>query len=595
MRRRKQILSVLLTASMMASMLVGCGAAEEKAEEPVAAATEEAKEEVKAEEPVKDSKEVAAADDSNKGASADELKEVESGIPRISEEVITITVEAPTGAVARDWNQTQQWQAYEEKMGIKFNLIGSYTNEQWDSRETLMFASDEMPDLVCLGNSAMTRDEVQKYASEGFLLDWTPYLEYMPNVTALMEEYPEFKTMATFDDGGIYGWPQVNVSNVWPNCIPQYVFVNKQWCENLGIEYPKTVEELYDTLVAFKEQDANGNGDPNDEQPMISVKDNFDVLKPIQWAFGVTDRAQVYHLYADENGKVGIHDNQENYKEFLRYVNRLYEEGLINQDMFVIENAEVNEYVNANRAGYFGNTGYDVQAAHIKECVSPVGFTSEYNEEATLVAGGVVSSSFMHIANVELEEEKAIALAKWIDFIYTDIGQLSMRNGFDGVTFEFNEIVPGHGIPDHMPMVEAYGYGNDQNAYRNELALAMGMGTAYVAAYGTIYDALAYAEDPLADEVWVHTTLNALREVTIRDNPDVKIINSYPNVFFTTEEATERATLKVDIENYLKTAYAQFISGEMDIDADWDTYLNELDKIGLSRLLELEQAAYDRL
>lgn len=522
----------------------------------------------------------------------------ETTLPRLSEESVTITVEAPTGAVARDWNQSLQWQVFDEQMGIKFDLVGSYTIEQWASRETLLFASDEMPDLLALGQSPMTREEVQKYASEGYLLDWTPYLEYMPNVVALMEEYPELKTMIEFEDGGIYGWPRIFKSNVEPNCIPLYVFLREEWLENLGLEYPKTVDELYDVLVAFKEQDANGNGDPDDEIPMLYAnRDNSvnNVLYPIMWAYGVTDREQVYHRYIDENGTVGIYDTQENYKEFLRYVHKLYEENLINQDMFVIENAEANEYVNADRAGIFGNTGYDVTGDNIRTSVCQIGFTSEYNEEAVICAGTVVVPDFVYVANSDMDEEKIIALAKWIDFICTDEGQLTMRNGFDGVTYDLNEVVEGHGIPDHLAKAEEYGYGTDTNAFREEKALALNMGTVFTASYGTIYDMLAYADDPMADEIWNQTTLNALREMVVRENPDVKVVASYPNVFYTEEEANERTSLKVDIETYLKTAYAQFITGEMDLDADWDKYLGELEKIGLSRLLEIEQDAYDRI
>ena len=51
--------------------------------------------------------------------------------------------------------------------------------------------------------------------------------------------------------------------------------------------------------------------------------------------------------------------------------------------------------------------------------------------------------------------------------------------------------------------------------------------------------------------------------------------------------------IRTDLINYLKTAYAQFIAGEMDVDKDWDEYLAQLESIGLSRFLEIEQEAYD--
>ena len=45
-------------------------------------------------------------------------------------------------------------------------------------------------------------------------------------------------------------------------------FLNKQWLENLKLEMPTTLDELTDVLRAFRDQDANGNGDPSDEIPL---------------------------------------------------------------------------------------------------------------------------------------------------------------------------------------------------------------------------------------------------------------------------------------------------------------------------------------
>ena len=45
-------------------------------------------------------------------------------------------------------------------------------------------------------------------------------------------------------------------------------FFSEEWMKNGGVDKaPETTDELYDMLVAFKEQDANGNGDPSDEIP----------------------------------------------------------------------------------------------------------------------------------------------------------------------------------------------------------------------------------------------------------------------------------------------------------------------------------------
>ena len=96
-----------------------------------------------------------------------------------------------------------------------------------------------------------------------------------------------------------------------------------------------------------------------------------------------------------------------------------------------------------------------------------------------------------------------------------------------------------------------------------------------------------------SDAIYEMGGTSLLRELAIREE-GVEVIYVYPSVKYTAEELGERSTLYTDVYNYLVTAKVQFITGETDIDAGWDAYLAELDKIGLERLLEIAQAAYDR-
>ena len=48
------------------------------------------------------------------------------------------------------------------------------------------------------------------------------------------------------------------------------------------------------------------------------------------------------------------------------------------------------------------------------------------------------------------------------------------------------------------------------------------------------------------------------------------------------------------IKAYWREAAANFVTGVWDIDEYWDTYLNELDKMGLDELVATYQTAYDR-
>ena len=87
--------------------------------------------------------------------------------------------------------------------------------------------------------------------------------------------------------------------------------------DNLGLNMPTTTEEFYEVMKAFKEKDANGNGDPNDEIPLSTVTsgagtqlDGF-LMNPFQLT------SETNKLYVD-NGKVTFAPAQEGYKEGLK-------------------------------------------------------------------------------------------------------------------------------------------------------------------------------------------------------------------------------------------------------------------------------------
>ena len=48
-------------------------------------------------------------------------------------------------------------------------------------------------------------------------------------------------------------------------------------------------------------------------------------------------------------------------------------------------------------------------------------------------------------------------------------------------------------------------------------------------------------------------------------------------------------------KNYVKQTTAEFLTGERDIDAEWDAYLAELERIGYQTVLDVYQTAYDRV
>lgn len=66
-----------------------------------------------------------------------------------------------------------------------------------------------------------------------------------------------------------------------------------------------------------------------------------------------------------------------------------------------------------------------------------------------------------------------------------------------------------------------------------------------------------------------------------------------PTLAYTAEEADMISSIATDVTSYVSSSLAEFITGNRPL-SDWDSYLEELDNMGLQQLLETAQTAYDR-
>ena len=66
-------------------------------------------------------------------------------------------------------------------------------------------------------------------------------------------------------------------------------------------------------------------------------------------------------------------------------------------------------------------------------------------------------------------------------------------------------------------------------------------------------------------------------------------------VIFTEDELDQLGEIEATLRTYVDESMTRFALGDLDIEKDWDSYLKELENIGLSQYLEVSQIAYDRL
>ena len=558
----------LMAAVIAGSMVLGMAACGQKDTAPTAG-TEQT--------------ELSAASVEETTALADYVN-MDSYLP-ICKEPITITV---TGdEQASNWAESDIVKYIGEEMGIQFDC-NPFKSDAWKTQFNLIMASGELPDMMM--RVIVDIAEINKYGKDGYFLPLNEYLDYMPAFKAFLEAHPDYASVITADDGNIYGLTQYDENEV--NMLTRS-FINQVWLDNLGLEVPKTVDELYNVLKAFKEQDANGNGDPNDEIPLSG---NYTSLLQLMHAFGIFSNDMTYSPVVDADGKVSLGQASDNYKAMLQFLHKLYEEGLYDKDGLVQTNDELNAKFAEDRIGCF-TTGsapyvhakqditYDLNWAYMD------GLTSDYNDVPAAVYKSGVSNLVRIVVSADTKYPEAIC--RWIDWLYTDEGAIMASNGVEGIGYAYEDVdfLPGvKVIVTQNPDPANYASAEQYRYMKSVCNVAMNVRTPYVSSWAQIMTELT--DDQLKiDGVREKNGWSCLLEEGRRS---LTRVDAFPVLVYTGDEAARRSTIMTDVKMYLEQSFGQFVTGELDIDANWDTYLKTLNETGLEELMAIEQAAYDR-
>lgn len=492
-----------------------------------------------------------------------------------------------------DWNQTELLEQIELQMGIKMEGQ-AYEEDAWATQKTLILSSDELPDMFVGMNTDI--GEVNSYGEDGYFLPLNEYLDIMPTFSAYLEAHPDYKAIVTAPDGNIYGLTKYEERQV---PLMTRCFINKVWLDNLGLEVPTTADELYNVLKAFKEQDANGNGDPNDEIPL---SDGYGNMVSFLQMFGIFSNDMAYSPIVDENGTVQLGQATDNYKAALTYLRKLYEEGIYDPDALVQTSDEFRAKCAEDRIGMMttGSAPY-VEAGRDQDYDDNWeylgGLTSETNDTEAAVYRAAAASTVKLAVSADTEYPEAIC--RFIDWLYTEEGATTARQGFVGISWNWveNSVIEGAYTSKGLTMEEIeekypgeYSSGEEyryKKATINEAFNVRGVSS------GTTF---GMEEEVTEEQLWQlcdedgYVSWSRSMEFGRRNLTSVQC---FPTLPYSTEDSETRTSLVTDIKMYTEQAFGQFITGELDIEADWDTYVNTLKQIGSEELIAIEQATYD--
>lgn len=267
---------------------------------------------------------------------------------------LTIATVRRTTDITESYSQKTWVKELEAACNVKINWI-ELTEGQIDEPLTALLASQDLPDIFWAG-SCMTDAIVSQNASLWHVITMDGITTYMPNLYNFLQTYWGDGWIAnqTYPDGNIYSMPGGKMHSRM-HTTKGIQYINKQWLENLNLEMPTTMEEYYNVLCAFRDQDANGNGDPTDEIP-FDFTDNFysSWLMEVaaSWGLPLYPAGNEYYDWDDEGNVIGA-VNTDAYRECIEYCYKLGQEGLINLEGFSQTLDQFNANLNADKVGVF--------------------------------------------------------------------------------------------------------------------------------------------------------------------------------------------------------------------------------------------------
>ena len=362
---------------------------------------------------------------------------------------------------------------------------------------------------------------------------------------------------------------------------------------------PTNVDELKEVLIAFRDQDANGNGDPSDEIPMSSMTSG---LKAVMLnAFGlntssISNNSGTY-LLDEKDGKVFLGETTDNYKAYLKYMNELWNENLLDHDNFIQTDAEFQAKASNAGVGVFASAApfvaYGKSLDFDQNFCWFGGLSSDCQPERTAYLSSPVVCKPYYMINAE--SEHAPEIIRMLDYFYTKEGELVAKYGYEHDNYDMIALtIPGLEEFSILQIHQPEGYSSTED-YRNNAVTPSEYFGPYLPAAGTYHAPAMAANKEQLEALLPMYGWGILAARDCLSNEAIQKKDIFPVLLYNEAEGNERTSLYTDICLYIETMHAQFITGVVDIDAGWEDFQSKLEEMQLSRLLEIEQAAYNRL
>jgi len=520
----------------------------------------------------------AASPESSSSGNADSV--TGPGELPITKEKTTIKIMTHANSLVEDFATNAFTKYLEEKTNIHIEWDILPEKSATEKLNLVLASGEDLPDVIMTMGISPAQQMI--FGGQGLFRPLNDLIEqYGTETNKMFEAMPYVKDTITAPDGNIYAMPAPNEG--FHAMFMQKMWIYKPWLDKLGLAMPTTTEEFYNVLQAFKTKDPNGNGKA-DEIPFSGSPTGY-LTQVHNFLLNSFTYSPMSWLTAN-NGKIEVPYNKPEWKEGLKYLRRLYADGLMDAQALTQDGNQLKQLgenpdvpilgaVSTLHMGeftqFFGESGRWLEYVAVPPLKGPAGVqVTPYDPYGVLNTGAYV---------ITKDAKNPEAAFRLLDFMYNT--ETTLRSSYGEPGSEWDWAKDGElGINGEQAVWKALkSWGNVQNVHWSLSGPIFNPSTLR----------LSQVDDPT-------NPLEKMLYTETKEKYDpykASLDQIVPPLYLSNEDSSEIADLQLTLHNRANEMLVRSITGDVDIDKEWDAYVSSLNDMNLARYLELYQKAYD--
>ena len=455
------------------------------------------------------------------------------------------------------------WKEIAARTNISLKGVVSLSNSNEEEAFNLMLSSGQLADIIGYVNAS----DLEKLGRDGGLLPLNNLIkEHAPNIQKVLDEDARFRQTAYSLDGNIYQIPK-NQDLV----AAEFWWIRQDWLDKLELQAPATVDELYDVLTAFRNNDPNGNG-LKDEIPLF---DRAGWKQPDEYLYLWDSSLEFY----PRDGQMTYEPMEENFKTAVSNMRKWYAEGLIDPEIFTRGASARDTLLSGDIGGlthdWVSTGNYNASLAESVPGFEMVAIAPPADQNG--VVKERVSRSSGVGWGISSQCSDPVTVIKFMDFFFTEEGSNLINWGIEGETYT----VSGDGSKVFTDTV--------LSSELTPIGYLRSLGVQY--RIGMCQD----GEYEYATMQPVGVEANELYNTHMEwfDDSLPPYLDGKLGLKYTADVENEYKTIMAGVTPYVEEKFQSWILGVSDFDAEYDSFITELKARGIERAIEINQAAYE--